>query len=102
MGLNARIAQSVEHQTFNLRVQGSSPCSGELPFCTLLTHPTRLPSTLLQSTIVSYTTRRNVVVVVVVVVVVILEGATPATTHAYIYQLPSSTIYLLFLSFHFS
>ena len=26
----ARIAQSVEHQTFNLRVQGSSPCSGEL------------------------------------------------------------------------
>lgn len=24
----ARIAQSVEHQTFNLRVQGSSPCSG--------------------------------------------------------------------------
>ncbi len=25
----ARIAQSVEHQTFNLRVQGSSPCSGE-------------------------------------------------------------------------
>ena len=26
----ARIAQSVEHQTFNLRVQGSSPCSGAL------------------------------------------------------------------------
>lgn len=26
----ARIAQSVEHQTFNLRVQGSSPCSGGL------------------------------------------------------------------------
>ncbi|KAM7532724.1 hypothetical protein Aperf_G00000129928 [Anoplocephala perfoliata] len=25
---SARIAQSVEHQTFNLRVQGSSPCSG--------------------------------------------------------------------------
>ena len=24
----AWIAQSVEHQTFNLRVQGSSPCSG--------------------------------------------------------------------------
>ncbi|KAM7229551.1 hypothetical protein CapIbe_019667, partial [Capra ibex] len=24
----ARIAQSVEHQTFNLRVQGSSPCLG--------------------------------------------------------------------------
>ena len=28
----AWIAQSVEHQTFNLRVQGSSPCSGELSF----------------------------------------------------------------------
>ena len=26
----ARIAQSVEHQTFNLRVQGSSPCSGDV------------------------------------------------------------------------
>ena len=26
--LVARIAQSVEHQTFNLRVQGSSACSG--------------------------------------------------------------------------
>ena len=26
----AWIAQSVEHQTFNLRVQGSSPCSGAL------------------------------------------------------------------------
>ncbi len=26
--LEAWIAQSVEHQTFNLRVQGSSPCSG--------------------------------------------------------------------------
>ena len=25
----AWIAQSVEHQTFNLRVQGSSPCSGD-------------------------------------------------------------------------
>ena len=25
----ARVAQSVEHQAFNLRVQGSSPCSGE-------------------------------------------------------------------------
>lgn len=24
----ARVAQSVEHQTFNLRAQGSSPCSG--------------------------------------------------------------------------
>ena len=30
--VNARIAQSVEHQTFNLRVQGSSPCSGEYCF----------------------------------------------------------------------
>lgn len=28
----AWIAQSVEHQTFNLRVQGSSPCSGDLLF----------------------------------------------------------------------
>lgn len=30
--INARawIARMVEHQTFNLRVQGSSPCSGEL------------------------------------------------------------------------
>ena len=28
----ARIAQSVEHQTFNLRVQGSSPCSGDVSF----------------------------------------------------------------------
>ena len=26
----AWIAQSVEHQTFNLRVQGSSPCSGDI------------------------------------------------------------------------
>ena len=25
----ARLAQSVEHQTFNLRVAGSSPSSGE-------------------------------------------------------------------------
>ena len=25
----ARLAQSVEHQTFNLRVMGSSPISGE-------------------------------------------------------------------------
>ena len=31
----ARIAQSVEHQTFNLRVQGSSPCSGGGYFKTL-------------------------------------------------------------------
>ena len=30
--LRAWIAQSVEHQTFNLRVQGSSPCSGERSF----------------------------------------------------------------------
>ena len=29
--VRARIAQSVEHQTFNLRVQGSSPCSGGAP-----------------------------------------------------------------------
>ena len=29
MHVRARIAQSVEHQTFNLRVQGSSPCSGD-------------------------------------------------------------------------
>ena len=33
----ARIAQSVEHQTFNLRVQGSSPCSGGFVFFPLLT-----------------------------------------------------------------
>ena len=32
----ARIAQSVEHQTFNLRVQGSSPCSGAAFFTSLL------------------------------------------------------------------
>ena len=30
---DAWIAQSVEHQTFNLRAQGSSPCSGEFNFC---------------------------------------------------------------------
>ena len=28
----ARLAQSVEHQTFNLRVAGSSPSSGEQTF----------------------------------------------------------------------
>ena len=28
----ARLAQSVEHQTFNLRVMGSSPISGDFPF----------------------------------------------------------------------
>ena len=28
----ARLAQSVEHQTFNLRVAGSSPSSGEVLF----------------------------------------------------------------------
>ena len=28
----ARLAQSVEHQTFNLRVMGSSPVSGERKF----------------------------------------------------------------------
>ena len=33
---SARIAQSVEHQTFNLRVQGSSPCSGAAFFASLL------------------------------------------------------------------
>ena len=32
----ARIAQSVEHQTFNLRVQGSSPCSGDTLMFTFL------------------------------------------------------------------
>ncbi|KAL1277042.1 hypothetical protein QQF64_023715 [Cirrhinus molitorella] len=33
-GTRARVAQPVEHQTFNLRVQGSSPCSGdELSVC---------------------------------------------------------------------
>ena len=31
-GIRAWIAQSVEHQTFNLRVQGSSPCSGVMSF----------------------------------------------------------------------
>ena len=36
---SARIAQSVEHQTFNLRVQGSSPCSGVCGFCPLLVLP---------------------------------------------------------------
>ena len=29
----ARLAQSVEHQTFNLRVMGSSPISGDYIFC---------------------------------------------------------------------
>ena len=28
----ARLAQLVEHQTFNLRAKGSSPLSGEFPF----------------------------------------------------------------------
>ena len=28
LGIEAWIAQPVENQTFNLRVQGSSPCSG--------------------------------------------------------------------------
>ena len=27
----AWIAQPIEHQTFNLRVQGSGPCSGGIP-----------------------------------------------------------------------
>ena len=31
----ARLAQSVEHQTFNLRVMGSSPISGDYIFCVL-------------------------------------------------------------------
>ena len=29
---SARLAQSVEHQTFNLRVKGSSPLSGDFMF----------------------------------------------------------------------
>ena len=33
----ARLAQSVEHQTFNLRVAGSSPSSGDL-FLYLIDH----------------------------------------------------------------
>ena len=32
LGHHARLAQSVEHQTFNLRVAGSSPSSGEQTF----------------------------------------------------------------------
>ena len=32
----ARIAQSVEQKTFNLRVQGSSPCSGDALMFTFL------------------------------------------------------------------
>ena len=31
----SRLAQSVEHQTFNLRVMGSSPLPGVYPFCCL-------------------------------------------------------------------
>ena len=30
LNVEAWIAQLVEHQTFNLRVQGSSPCSGDI------------------------------------------------------------------------
>ena len=30
--MGARLAQSVEHQTFNLRVVGSSPLSGDSQF----------------------------------------------------------------------
>ena len=32
----ARLAQSVEHQTFNLRVMGSSPISGGTSICFFL------------------------------------------------------------------
>ena len=32
MATHARLAQSVEHQTFNLRVAGSSPSSGAVTF----------------------------------------------------------------------
>ena len=32
IGLAARLAQSVEHQTFNLRVMGSSPILGDYVF----------------------------------------------------------------------
>lgn len=39
----ARIAQSVEHQTFNLRVQGSSPCSGVGPSSCWRPQPTVVP-----------------------------------------------------------
>ena len=34
---SARLAQSVEHQTFNLRVMGSSPILGDNDFCIFLT-----------------------------------------------------------------
>ena len=40
----ARVAQSVEHQAFNLRVQGSSPCSVEQYF----DDPYKVSSDLLQ------------------------------------------------------
>ena len=33
--IRAWVAQTVEHQTFNLRVQGSSPCSGVVPILTV-------------------------------------------------------------------
>ena len=33
--VRARLAQSVEHQTFNLRVMGSSPLPGVSAFCCL-------------------------------------------------------------------
>ena len=33
--VRARLAQSVEHQTFNLRVMGSSPLAGVSAFCCL-------------------------------------------------------------------
>ena len=34
--VRARLAQSVDHQTFNLRVMGSSPLPGVSPFCCLV------------------------------------------------------------------
>lgn len=36
----ARLAQSVEHETLNLRVVGSSPTLGALFFCRFFLHPT--------------------------------------------------------------
>ena len=37
----ARLAQSVEHQTFNLRVKGSSPLLGAPYFCVCTTDQVR-------------------------------------------------------------
>ena len=39
MSSPARLAQSVEHQTFNLRVMGSSPISGGTSFFLLAQSP---------------------------------------------------------------